>query len=153
MDVTEMDLVPHEEEAPISSRRVVSSEPEEQLAQMAFGADEPPVPLHTPPPESGRLPSAPADEFDREGDATQSGRLRTAPVREFEQDPDFTGVRNATPLLPLRTSRSPCRASEFEPEETRVMRAPNDAVADVVAEAQKFAPATFVALLDASLGL
>jgi hypothetical protein len=56
------------EEAPISSRRPVAPEPEERLAEMAFGAAEPQPPRHTPPPESGRLPAAPEVEF--EGDVT-----------------------------------------------------------------------------------
>ena len=45
------------EKSPASSRRPVVSEPEEQLAEMAFGTEEPLEPLHTPPPESGRLPT------------------------------------------------------------------------------------------------
>ncbi len=52
-----------EEEAPVSSRRPLASPPEERLAEMAFGAEEPRPPLHTPPPESGQLPAAPALEF------------------------------------------------------------------------------------------
>jgi hypothetical protein len=56
------------EEAPVSSRRPVAPQPEERLAEMAFGSEEPQPARHTPPPESGRLPAAPAIEF--EGDVT-----------------------------------------------------------------------------------
>ena len=90
---------------------------------MAFGAEEPRPPRHTPPPESGRLPAAPTVEFDA----------------------DVTGVREATPIVP--------RSRELVPEATHVELAPSDAVADLVGEAQRFAPGTFAALLDASLAL
>jgi hypothetical protein len=125
-----------EERPPISSRRVVSSEvsqPEEHLAHMAFDSDEPPAPLHTPPPESGRLPAA-------------------APGGEFDLDPDDTGVRDATPILPLRAGVQPA-LRELTPDAVRAEVAPSDAVAIVIRDAQRFAPATFVALLDASLAL
>jgi len=46
------------EGAPASSRRSIIAEPQERLAEMAFGAEEPLAPLHTPPPESGRIPTA-----------------------------------------------------------------------------------------------
>lgn len=111
------------EEAPLSSRRPVGPEPEERLADMAFGAEEPAPPRHTPPPESGRLPAMPAVEFDG----------------------DVTGVREATPIV--------SRPLELVPEATRPALTPSDAVADVVGEAQRFAPATFAELLDASLAL
>jgi hypothetical protein len=90
---------------------------------MAFGAEEPRPPRHTPPPESGRLPAAPAVEFDG----------------------DVTGVREATPIVQ--------RPRELVPAPIRAELAPSDAVADLVGEAQRFAPATFAALLDASLAL
>jgi hypothetical protein len=96
---------------------------------MAFGTEEPRQPLHTPPPESGRLPAAPVADF----------------------DPDVTGVRNATPLLPRRPVEPV--PHEIVPEATRPQLAQSDAVAEVIAEAQVFAPSTFVALLDASLAL
>ena len=112
------------EEAPLSSRRPVAPEPEERLADMAFGAEEPSPPRHTPPPESGRLPAAPAIEFDG----------------------DVTGVREATPI-------APARPRDLVPEATRAALTPSGAVADLVDEAQRFAPDTFAALLDASLAL
>ena len=134
IDVGEFEVGAHEEEpeeAPVSSRRPVAPQPEEQLAQMAFGAEEPPQPLHTPPPESGRLPSAPSNEFDH--------------------DSDFTGIRTATPLLPRRMAEAAPR--EIAPAAIRAQLVPSDAVAEVIAEAQRFSPLTFVALLDASLSL
>jgi hypothetical protein len=159
MDVTELDLESpeehdqehdEEEEPPISSRRVVSAEPEERLAEMAFGAEEPLAPIHTPPPESGRLPAAPGG-FEPEADLAESGRLPASPPETFEADPDITGVRSATPLLPLRPLQP--MTKELVAEATQVARAPSEEVVDVIAEAQRFAPSTFVALLDASLGL
>jgi hypothetical protein len=115
------------EEAPLSSRRPVAPEPEERLADMAFGAEEPSPPRHTPPPESGRLPAAPALEFDG----------------------DVTGVREASPMAVVEQ----VRARELSPAVTGAPVAPNDAVAEIVGAAQRFAPATFAALLDASLAL
>jgi hypothetical protein len=133
IEVTEVDVVEEqeeeEEEAPISSRRTVSSQPEERLAQMAFGGDEPPQPLHTPPPESGRLPAATSPDYDA----------------------DITGVRSATPMIPRRMQESIPPA--LVPEVTRAKLASSDEVFDLIAEAQRFAPSTFVALLDASLSL
>lgn len=70
-----------EEEPPVSSRRPLAPAPEERLAEMAFGTEEPRPPLHTPPPESGQLPAAPALEF---------------------ADED-TGVRAAAPIAPETT--------------------------------------------------
>ena len=111
------------DEAPLSSRRPVAPQPEERLADMAFGTVEPGPPRHTPPPESGRLRAAPAVEFDG----------------------DVTGVREATPMA--------SRPRELVPEATRADLAPSDVVPDIVGEAQRFAPTTFAALLDASLAL
>jgi hypothetical protein len=117
------------EEAPLSSRRpVVGTQPEEQLAEMAFGTHEAPPPRHTPPPESGRLPAAPAVEFDA----------------------DVTGVREATPIA-VATIAALTR--ELVPEATVATLPSGDGVADVVGAAQRFQPATFVALLEASLAL
>ena len=134
IDVAELEVSEEEaaEEPPLSSRRPVAPEPEERIAQIAFGAEEPREPtIHTPPPESGRLPAA--------------------PVAEFEPDPDVTAVRNATPLLPrTQAARAPV---ELTPEAIRPQPVPNDTVAEVIAEAQRFSPQTFVALLDASLSL
>ncbi|HEY1697114.1 MAG TPA: hypothetical protein VGG39_33370 [Polyangiaceae bacterium] len=117
------------EEAPLSSRRPVAPQPEERIADIAFGAEEPSPPRHTPPPESGRLPAAPAIEF--------------------ENDADITGVREAPAVAVVEAQRS----RELTPQVTRPAFRPSDAVADVVGEAQRFAPSTFGALLDASLAL
>ncbi len=55
------------EPAPASSRRpVMMTEPDDRLERIAFGAEDARPPLHTPPPESGRVPAAAADEFDSE---------------------------------------------------------------------------------------
>jgi hypothetical protein len=62
--------------APASSRRPVMPEPEDRLEQMAFGAEEARPPLHTPPPESGRVPAAPADDFDSDAPQMRDGAER-----------------------------------------------------------------------------
>jgi hypothetical protein len=126
----EVDVVLDEpvEEAPVSSRRAVVAEPQERLAEMAFGNEEQPAARHTPPPASGRLPAIQAEPSD-EGDITG--------VRE-------TGARPPPP---------PPAPAVLAPEPTQAQLAPSDKVAEVVAAAQAFAPATFVALLDASLSL
>jgi hypothetical protein len=125
----EVDVVLDEpvEEAPVSSRRAVVAEPQERLAEMAFGAEEQPAPRHTPPPASGRLLAVQAEPGD-DGDITG--------VRE-------TGARPPPPPAP----------AVLAPEATQAQLAPSDKVAELVAAAQAFAPATFVALLDASLSL
>jgi hypothetical protein len=119
-----------DEKAPISSRRPVELQPEERLAEMAFGTDEPQAPRHTPPPESGRLPASPAIEF----------------------DPDVTGVRDAVPMT--TSEPAPVSASrELVPQKMRASLASSEHVADVVGAAQQFAPSTLIELLDASLSL
>lgn len=112
--------------APISSRRPVAPEPEERLAEMAFGAEDLSPPIHTPPPESGRLPAAPIVEFDG----------------------DTTGVREAPPIA--QAVAAP-RTRELVPEVTRPAIPPGPDAADILGEAQRFSPSTFLALLDASL--
>jgi hypothetical protein len=127
----EVDVVLDEpvEEAPVSSRRAVVAEPQERLAEMAFGSEEQPAPRHTPPPASGRLPAVQAEPGD-EG--------------------DITGVREAAAARPVAPPPAP---AVLTPEATQAQLAPSDKVAEVVAAAQAFAPTTFVALLDASLSL
>jgi hypothetical protein len=129
------------EEPPLSSRRPVALQHEERLADMAFGSEEPRPPRHTPPPESGRLPAAPALEFD--GDVTGVREATSHPPRRPE-------IIEGPTKLP---AGQPSRARELVPEATRAELTPSDAVADVVGEAQSFAPSTFIALLDASLAL
>lgn len=68
------------EPAPASSRRPVMAEPDDRLARMAFGAEEAPPPLHTPPPESGRVPASPSDDFDRDPLETQEIRQSHEPL-------------------------------------------------------------------------
>jgi len=122
------------EEAPASSRRPVGPQPEERLAEMAFGAEEPSPPRHTPPPESGRLPAAPS---------------------EPEFDVDITGVREAAKpaTIPPEPQPEPQRAAETAPVAVRGDIAASSAVADVVGHAERATPSRFVELLDASLAL
>jgi hypothetical protein len=68
------------EPSPASSRRPVMPEPEERLEQMAFGAEEVPPPIHTPPPESGRVPAAPSDDFEPEEGAVLTTRPPAQPL-------------------------------------------------------------------------
>jgi hypothetical protein len=119
---------------PASSRRPL--EPEDHLAEMAFGTGAPQPPRHTPPPESGRLPAAPPDEFDA----------------------DVTGVRDAVTLArtnenaPVAPALPPPMVA-FVPQSARPVLGGSGTVADVVGDAQRFTPATFAALLDATLAL
>ena len=82
---------------------------------------------------------------------------RRLPPVEF--DADVTGVRAATPGLSL-DEEAPASAPPAEPSvlSAQAVRADlasgaNVRVPDVIGEAQAFAPATFLALLDASLAL
>ncbi|HEX3769399.1 MAG TPA: hypothetical protein VHV30_00980, partial [Polyangiaceae bacterium] len=126
----------HEEEAPVSSRRPVAP-PEERLAEIAFGSAEPQPPRHTPPPKSGRLPAPAAVEFDG----------------------DVTGVRDAVSIpsadddvtQPLAQPGRP--PSVLTGQATRPNLQPAARLPDLIGEAQAFAPATFLELLDASLSL
>jgi hypothetical protein len=125
------------DETPASSRRPVTAPPEERLADLAFGSEEPQPARHTPPPKSGRLPAPPAGEF----------------------DPDVTGVR-ATPALSVDEESALLSPQPSEPSvlSAQAVRADlasgaNFRVPDVIGQAQAFAPATFLALLDASLSL
>ncbi|HXX70425.1 MAG TPA: hypothetical protein VEK07_24805, partial [Polyangiaceae bacterium] len=120
-----VDAPDEEERAPASSRRPVALAAEDHLAQMAFGSEESAIPHHTPPPESGRLPSAAVDEFD-----------------------DATGIRGARVE---ETGRKVI--AHLAAESTRANLERNDLVVDTVGEARRFAPATFLELLEASLEL
>ncbi len=108
------------EEAPVSSRRPVMPEPEQRLDEIAFGAEEPSPPRHSPPPESGRL--------------------LAAPVAQFEAPTDV-----AVTVEP--------RARDLVPEAIVADLAVSAEVPDAIGEAQRFAPSTFVELLDATLAL
>jgi hypothetical protein len=122
------------EESPVSSRRAVSAAPEERLAQLAFGSDEPPQ-RHTPPPKSGPLPAPPGMEF--EADIT--GVHKTEGISSADE-----AAQMSTP------ADSP---SVLTPEAARPTLASSVNVVDVIGQAQSFAPSTFIALLDASLSL
>jgi hypothetical protein len=125
------------EETPASSRRPVTAPPEERLAELAFGAEEPQPARHTPPPKSGRLPAPPAVEFD--ADVTGVRAASTVATHDDAMAPSSEGrepsVLSAQAVRPNLASGTDVRA------------------VDVIGEAQRFAPATFLALLDASLSL
>lgn len=115
------------EEAPASSRRPVAPAPEERLAELAFGAEEPAAAGRTPPPKSGPLPAPPLDF-----------------------DPDVTGVRKSVPP----DDPGPALVRELTPQVARLQVAEaRDPIVDVIGEAQRFAPPTFASLLEASLSL
>lgn len=113
-----------DDRAPVSSRRPVALAADDHLAQMAFG-EESSTPHHTPPPESGRLPSASVEEFD-----------------------DATGIRGAHVE---ETGRKVI--SHLQAEATRPNLQRSELVVDAVGEARHIAPATFLELLQASLEL
>jgi hypothetical protein len=122
------------EKTPASSRRPVTSPPEERLADLAFGTEESQPPRHTPPPKSGRLPAPPPGEF----------------------DPDVTGVRAAPVISDDEAIASPhAEPSVLSGQQVRpnLGSGPSVHVVDVIGEAQRFTPATFLDLLDASLSL
>jgi hypothetical protein len=128
------DLLADEEEAtqenaPISSRRPVLTEaaPADKIAQIAFGDESSPA-LHTPPPESGRLPAAPQPDLD--------------------YDADVTGVRDA-PRTPPKEPDS----FELIPEVTAPVLEASGPVADLVSVPPSFREDTFGDALDASLAL
>jgi hypothetical protein len=131
----DLDAGENEEQAPASSRRPVAPPPEERLAQLAFGSEEPPPAGRAVPPKSGPLP-APAEEFD--ADVTGVRSVSSPPVELVEE--------------PLSSPRPP---SILTPQVSRLQLADAGGghVIDVIGEAQRFAPATFVALLDSSLKL
>jgi len=120
-----------EDRAPASSRRPVAPQSEPRLEQLAFGTDDVLPPLHTPPPESGRVPASPDGEFNG----------------------DVTGVRETTP--------PPSKLSDlgFEPQpeaDAEITRASLDGsvqVARFVGETGSSLPKTFLTVLDDALTL
>jgi hypothetical protein len=117
------------EPGPASSRRpVMMTEPEERLEQMAFGTAETPPPRHTPPPESGRMPAAPA----------------------MEPESDATGLRE---VVSPAVEPPPSPVVQLVPQPTRAALDSRDDIAEVIGEAQAFQPASFSALLDATMAL
>jgi hypothetical protein len=117
------------EPAPSSSPRPVGPAPAEKLAQMAFGDESSPS-LHTPPPESGRLPAVQQSDLDF--------------------DADVTGVREAPKGAPPR--QEPLLL-ELVPEVTAPVVTASAPVAEVVSDAARFKPQTFGDLLEATLSL
>jgi nicotinate-nucleotide--dimethylbenzimidazole phosphoribosyltransferase len=133
--------------AEVPPPEAVDESPVEVVAAVVEELDEPPVSSRrpvAPQPEEALAAMAFGDEESRPSRHTpppESGPLPAEP----EFDADVTGVREATPFV--------ARSHELVPEATRAELAAHDAVADVVGEAQRFAPPTFAALLDASLAL
>jgi hypothetical protein len=119
------------EPAPASSRRPVQPEPAERLEQMAFGdAEESRPPIHTPPPESGRMPAAPAVEFEAD-----------------------TGVHDAMTAEAEAEVPSGTAPVALQADGTRPDLRASDTTAHVIGEAQSFSPGTFLDLLEATLSL
>jgi hypothetical protein len=119
----EMERAPEErvdDEPPVSSRRPVMPEPEQRIEEIAFGAEEPSPPRHSPPPESGRL--------------------LAAPVTQLEAAKD----------VPADTEP---QARDLIPEAIVADLSASTKVANVIGEAQRFAPTSFSELLEASLAL
>ncbi|MDP9149868.1 MAG: hypothetical protein M3O36_08030 [Myxococcota bacterium] len=146
-DFDELDAAGEVEQAPISSRRPVAPDPEERLALLAFGAQEPQVPRHTPPPESGQLLAMPDVEFD--GDVT--GVRDSSPVSPNRSEQAVAVEVAARPLDRDLASSAPTR--DLVPQVTRPQIGTSEQVMDVLGEAQAFGPPTFFALLEASLKL
>jgi hypothetical protein len=145
-DIDEMPV----EAAPSSSPRPLGPPPGEVLEEQAFGADAPAPALHTPPPESGRLPAVP----------------ELTPVVEAAdyENQDITGVHHTpgaerrrraseTPSSPPRDLMQSGEHSALSPEVTRAATSASAAVAHVIDRANAFKPATFAELLDATLAL
>jgi hypothetical protein len=127
--ITEVEEEEVTEEAPASSRRPVAPAPEERLAELAFGTEEQPASGRTPPPKSGPLPAPPLD---------------------FDTDvADATGVRKSVPPSSDSDPPAPVRLT---PHVARLqVTEGRDPIVDVIGEAQRFAPPTFISLLEASL--
>jgi hypothetical protein len=154
---------------PSSSRRPLAPEPEEHIADIAFGASEESAPpLHTPPPESGRLPAAPIVEFDPD----VTGVREAASLAHEAPPPALAGVPSngdrATalhkePALNEQTREAvsasqpmrgePVAKATLEPEVTRAQLGQSGAVAQIIGEAQRYKPATMADFFDATLGL
>jgi len=159
------DVVGDEVESPASSRRPVAPEPEDRIAQIAFGADEPRAPLHTPPPESGRLPAATVADFDadvtgvRDAAPMPSRRPDVAPPAAAQHAAEARSLEDSVAEERTReiAERGPARAATpvpvLTPDATHPDLPASDEVAEAIGEAQRFASGTFVALLEASLAL
>jgi hypothetical protein len=143
------------EESPASSRRPVVAQADEALARLAFGAEEPRPPLHTPPPESGRLPAALPVDYSAEPGALaeeppsaappqgrESAVGLASPREEAEQLESSAGLRAAARQMP-----------ELSPQKVGGRLEANPHVAEVIREAAAFSPPTFLALVEASLAL
>jgi hypothetical protein len=101
------------EEPPVSSRRPLAPQPEERLAEMAFGAEEPRPPLHTPPPESGRLPAAPALEFVEEDTGIRAAVVPPPAVVAETTRAELTGAGRAAAMHGAVPSFKPATFAEL----------------------------------------
>jgi hypothetical protein len=160
--------VPMEEPAPSSSRRPLTSPPmEKPLEELAFGEEQPPA-IHTPPPESGKLPAAPElVEFDTDTTGVRDAQKAAPPplppplpppvppplparaLVEPMPAPKREPIVAAPPPLPPPPQAPP----KLEPVLTRATLEASAPVADVVGKVAAFEPATFGDLLDATLSL
>ncbi len=147
-----------EEAAPLSSRRPMGPPPAEVLEQKAFGKEETAEPaIHTPPPESGKLPAAPelspiveTADYDNQditgvhhtpaGERRPAARADDALAQSGEHQSLSPSVHVAEP-------------AKLAPEVTKPAVVAESAVADVIGTANAFKPATFAELLDATLKL
>lgn len=122
-----------EDRAPASSRRPVAGlATEPPLDQLAFDSEEPLSALHTPPPESGKVPAASdITDYDRDlGDVENQSEASQRAERAFDSAPEGLVPETTHPTLDASVT-----------------------VAQFVGQAAPFAPASFLALLDATLGL
>jgi hypothetical protein len=180
-DVESIDASAEEEEpAPSSSRRPVTSPPsgdaERGLAELAFGEEPQQSPaMHTPPPESGRLPAAPPVEFDMDVTGVREAAKMPGSPRDTQHDdereratiaPVDAPIEPAPPEAvalapPIGATRAPSNVprptvrAELRAETTRAEVASSSGaqVTDAIGEAQRWKPATFGELLDATLSL
>jgi len=125
------------EEPPASSRRPVGPQPEEEIARIAFGADGAEPPRHTPPPESGRLPSP--DESDLEPEAATL-------------DP-FDAQTDEHPVSAVSSASGRPVPSRLVVLETRAALPPDGDIAEMAIEVRGKEPETFVELLRVSCTL
>ena len=182
-EILEVDVA---EPAPLSSRRPVALERDaneemrqekKNLAELAFGEEQPAPPRHTPPPESGKLPAAPTVEFDGDitgvreaaklGPGAEAARAAAdalvaktdvdavvSPPPALARAPEVAPKPEETQPMPLAPPRAaPAPAKALTPEVARPVIEPTAPAVDFIGEALAFKPKTFGELLDASLAL
>jgi len=152
----EAEELPEPEAAPSSSRRPLGPPAGEVLEAKAFGGEPEPA-IHTPPPESGKLPAAPeippaveAADYDNQ-DIT--GVHHTPATREPAPAVDVLAQSGEHAAKPVAHAEPPREPSKLMPEITHAAPKASAPVHDVIGEANAFKPATFAELLEASLKL